>query len=94
MTKRQKLEKKKKEAVEEVQPLGDQPAAAALLNDAGKDDEERRLESMLFGTKYVPAPLNEHVLVLSDDEEEVEGGGTEFQAVADTDVRRSLFDTC
>lgn len=86
-SKKQKLEQK---AVQEVEPLGAQNAAA-LLDDAAKDDEERRLESLLFGTKYVPAPSNEHVLVLSDDDddddEDILGGGTEFQAVADTDVR-------
>ena len=80
--KRQKTEKTLSKA---VRPLG-APGAVSLLDDASKDDEERRLESMLFGTKYVPAP-NEHVLLLSDDEdEEATGGDAEFQTVLDTDV--------
>ena len=85
-SKKQKLVEK---SAQEVEPFGAQNAAA-LLDDVAKDDEERRLESLLFGTKYVPAPSNEHVLLLSDDEDEDEeplGGGTEFQAVADADVR-------
>ncbi|KAG6334326.1 hypothetical protein ID866_4761 [Astraeus odoratus] len=47
--KRQKLAKD-----EHVQPLGSNPATL-LADDASKDDEERRLESMLFGVPYVPA---------------------------------------
>jgi U3 small nucleolar RNA-associated protein 18 len=37
-------------------PLGDGDNARLemLLDDESKDDEERRLESMLFGVKYVP----------------------------------------
>lgn len=86
-----KRQKTEKPARNEIQPFG-ASNVAALLDDASKDDEERRLESMLFGTTYVPAP-NHNVLVVSDDEgEEGIGGGTEFQTVLDTDV--STFPTC
>ena len=36
-------------------------------NDEDKDDEERRLESILFGTKYVP---HKDVIDLSEEEKE------------------------
>lgn len=81
-----KRQKTSKSAGKEVEVLG-ASNVVSLLDDASKDDEERRLESMLFGTKYVPASTNEHILLVSDDEEEqTAGGGTEFQTVLDTDV--------
>lgn len=82
-----KRQKTVKAAATKIQPLGIRNEAA-LQDDASKDEEERRLESMLFGTKYVPVPVNEHVLVVSDDEEELGApdGKTEFQTVMDTDV--------
>lgn len=58
------------------------PGLAALLDDASKDDEERRLESMLFGTKFVPGT--------SANDAEIEPevvGGREMQNLLDTDVR-------
>lgn len=86
-SKRQKIVKP---GPKEVEPLG-ASNALSLLDDASKDDEERRLESMLFGRKYVPAADSKHVLVVSHDEEEdVTGGGTEFQTVLDTDVSSIL----
>lgn len=86
-----KRQKTEKPARKEIQPLG-ASNVASLLDDASKDDEERRLESMLFGTKYVPAPNNNVLVVSDDDEEEAFGGGTEFQTVLDTDV--STFSPC
>lgn len=84
--KRQKLERQKGAAIP-AQPLGSQ-VASCLLNDAGKDDEERRLESMLFGTKYVPAPVDEdQILVVPDDDNEDVNAGQELQGLMDTDVR-------
>ncbi len=83
-----KRQKTEKAAPQVAQPLGSQAPNASLLDDVNKDDEERRLESMLFGTAYVPAPLNENILVISDDEQgdQVEGT-TEFQTMLDSDVR-------
>ena len=81
-----KKQKTAKEPVVHAQPLGAQ-VPVSLLDDATKDDEERRLESMLFGTKYVPAPVNDdHILVVSEDENEDLGGGQELQNLMDTDV--------
>ncbi|KAF8139808.1 WD40-repeat-containing domain protein [Boletus edulis] len=69
--KRQKISK------EDVQPLG----SSAVVDDADKDDEERQLESMLFGVPYVPSQKSDgkrradgaDVVVISD----VEDGATE-----------------
>jgi U3 small nucleolar RNA-associated protein 18 len=47
----------------------------ALVDDSSKDDEERRLESLLFGTKFVPSAQ-----VLQD------VGSKELQNLTDTDV--------
>lgn len=84
--KRQKTEKNSTQPSQPAEPLGSQAAKPSLLDDASKDDEERRLESMLFGKAYVPAPLNENILIVSDDEHE-ELEGREFQTMLDTDVR-------
>lgn len=64
-----------------------------LLDDESKDDEERRLESLLFGVKYVPreggkGKMKEN----SDDEYESdedleEEGGRGLQHLMDQDVR-------
>lgn len=84
--KRQKTEKNSTQPSQPAEPLGSQAAKPSLLDDASKDDEERRLESMLFGKAYVPAQLNENILIVSDDEHE-ELEGREFQTMLDTDVR-------
>ncbi len=51
-----------------------------LLDDASKDDEERRLESMLFGVPYVTS------LKDSIPEGEDEDGGRPMAALLDSDV--------
>ena len=89
--KKQKLDKEVKARVP-LQPLGSAQPSVTLLDDANKDDEERRLESMLFGTTYVPAaPNDDHILVLSDEEPEEVGGGQELQNLMDTDVRSAML---
>lgn len=72
----------------DVRPLG---SAKYLLDESGKDDEERRLESMLFGTVYEPSSSKgKGVLVLSDEEEDVDRTGEkELQNLLDTDVSPS-----
>ena len=73
--------------------MGIEAARPSLMDDASKDDEERRLESMLFGKAYIPAPTNENVLVVSDDEEAVElvlDGENELQNMLDSDVRAPI----
>lgn len=74
----------------EIQPLG---ARASITDDASKDDEERRLESLLFGIPFVPSEKgkgNKNVLVVSDDEDEPErgtaSGSKELENLLDTDV--------
>lgn len=83
-----KRQKTTKGVAPPVQPLGSEVPKASLLDDASKDDEERRLESMLFGTKYVPASNDDaNILVVSDEEGEEVNGGQELQNLMDTDVR-------
>lgn len=70
------------------QPLG---ARVSLTDDATKDDEERRLESMLFGTPFVPSGKGKGPkdLILVDDDAEDEFGqenGRELEGLLDTDV--------
>lgn len=65
-----------------------------LLDEESKDDEERRLESMLFGVKFVPKGKGKGKMpATSDDEEgedvddaEEEAGGRGMQHLMDQDV--------
>ncbi|KAK0232663.1 WD40-repeat-containing domain protein [Armillaria fumosa] len=50
---------------------------------ASKDDEERRLESLLFGVPYVPAGEE---IVLEDEDEGEEENGKELQNLTDGDL--------
>jgi len=84
--KRQKTGKIQHEQV----PLG---AKSALLDDASKDDEERRLESLLFGVPYAPGKSGKEILVVSDEEAD-DGqleGGREFENLLDSDVCAELL---
>ncbi|KAK2464873.1 hypothetical protein APHAL10511_002949 [Amanita phalloides] len=96
--KRQKLEKddkrdKKRKRDEKVfrAPLGTRFPAG---DEAEKDDEERRLESMLFGTKFVPRDVPGMELIVSDDDDEaaredqdvLDGGGGQLQHLLDSDL--------
>ncbi|OJA21085.1 hypothetical protein AZE42_07729 [Rhizopogon vesiculosus] len=79
--KRQKTGKVQHEKV----PLG---AKTALLDDASKDDEERRLENLLFGVPYAPGKSGREILVVSDEEAD-DGqleGGREFENLLDSDL--------
>ena len=59
-----------------------------LLDEESKDDEERRLESLLFGVKYVPKDIT----INHDEDEEGSGdemdnqGGGGLQHLLDQDV--------
>jgi U3 small nucleolar RNA-associated protein 18 len=69
----------------------DTVAVEPVLDDSLKDDEERRLESLIFGVPYKPTAVeSKNILVVSDEEDdedaELEGGGKEFEAVRDEDV--------
>ncbi|KIJ58781.1 hypothetical protein HYDPIDRAFT_163119 [Hydnomerulius pinastri MD-312] len=85
--KRQKTSKEEK-----VQPLG-----TNNFDDTLKDDEERRLESMLFGVPYVPSGKrnggaggagNELVVISDNDEDEDATGGNlkELENMLDSDL--------
>lgn len=56
-----------------------------LTDDAAKDDEERKLESLLFGTKFTPRVHD--VLPVSDDEAQDSYRGKEMGHLLDEDVR-------
>jgi len=60
---------------------------AMLLDDENKDDEERKLESLLFGVKY--EPRNKDIGVGAGDKserDEVEEGGRGMQHLLDQDA--------
>ncbi|KAI5992565.1 hypothetical protein EDC04DRAFT_3097065, partial [Pisolithus marmoratus] len=88
--KRQKLTRD-----EAVQPLGSKHLAA-LTDDASKDDEERRLESMLFGVPYVASSSSskkkrgmevEAGSVITDEEEPDAGADSkELEHMLDSDL--------
>ena len=67
-------------------PLG---AQLALADDASKDDEERRLESLLFGKPYVSRGDVKSAFDYEGDES-VDVGGAELEAMLDADVRRQI----
>jgi U3 small nucleolar RNA-associated protein 18 len=66
-------------------PLG----SVIPIHDDDKDEEERRLESLLFGTPYIPAPgsTEKNVLLVQEDEDDtVEETGKELDNLQDDDV--------
>jgi U3 small nucleolar RNA-associated protein 18 len=70
------------------QPLPNKAARLEmLLDEESKDDEERRLESLLFGVKYIPKGEDNH-----DEDEDLSDemdnqGGRGLQHLLDQDVR-------
>lgn len=92
--------KKQRLRKEALQPLG---ALDIVDDEAGKDDEERRLESMLFGTDFKPREdtkgKGKEMGGLADesegsDAEEREGGGG-VEVLRDEDVSlRTTLDQC
>jgi U3 small nucleolar RNA-associated protein 18 len=70
------------------------PLGAGLRNDASKDDEERRLENLLFGVPYAPEKAGKEILVVSDEEEEDRQHevGREFENLLDSDVCAELLE--
>lgn len=63
-----------------------------LLDEESKDDEERRLESLLFGVKYVPrgedkGKYKDITMNHDEDEDEDDQGGRGLQHLLDQDVR-------
>ncbi|KAG5653781.1 hypothetical protein H0H81_010622 [Sphagnurus paluster] len=64
----------------EIQPLG----VDLLTDDASKDDEERRLESILFGTKF--EPRDKLATIAAVDEDEFNAGGNVLNNLMDSDL--------
>ena len=58
-----------------------------LLDEESKDDEERRLESMLFGVKYTPKGEDISINHDEDSDEMDNQGGGGMQHLLDQDVR-------
>ena len=72
-----------------MQPLG---AVSALTDDAAKDDEERRLESLLFGTTYEPSgSAARELLTVDETGDETGAGERQLQNLLDTDVSFSPY---
>ncbi|KIJ21374.1 hypothetical protein PAXINDRAFT_104411 [Paxillus involutus ATCC 200175] len=83
--------RQKTSQAEKVQPLG----TNTFVHDTSKDDEERRLESMLFGVPYVPSEKKKgtgrendaDLVVISGDEDGIEGGNLkELENMLDSDL--------
>lgn len=64
------------------------PLGADPHNDTSKDDEERRLENLLFGVPYAPEKDSKEIMVVSDDESEDRQyeAGREFENLLDSDL--------
>ena len=70
------------------QPLPNKAARLEmLLDEENKDDEERRLESLLFGVPYVPKGDDEISNHEEDEGEMDDQGGRGLQHLLDEDVR-------
>jgi len=75
----------------DFEPLG---SSKRVWEDEDKDDEERRLESVLFGKPYVPSSRR-RVGGVSDEEDEgmpeadLDLAGNEFANLMDSEVRRT-----
>ena len=80
-----KRQKTRRCTPEEVRPLG---SYVSLTEDANKDEEERRLESLLFGTPFVRSGKEKTQLAPHSDEDdgEVLGDGKELENLTDADV--------
>lgn len=76
--------KRQKTARQDIQPLG----SHAIVDDATKDDEERRLESMLFGVPYAKPQGDDTnpLLVISDVQDEPGRDLKELENMLDSDV--------
>ncbi|THH10581.1 hypothetical protein EW145_g1239 [Phellinidium pouzarii] len=83
--------RKRQKLVQQVQPLG---SVSYVDDDADKDDEERRLESILFGSDFKPDSKangkDAHILIVPDEEDEDvllgEGGGNDMEQLQDADL--------
>ena len=81
-----KRQRKDKPAHKSIAPLG---TAVLLDDDADKDDEERRLESLLFGMPLVSSGRRTKVTAIEDVSEEGDGvdvAAAELEGMLDSDV--------
>lgn len=95
-----KAQKQKTKA--SVRPQDSNATLERLLDEESKDDEERRLESMLFGVPYVPRGKAEGkrkeqvadgglIFDVDDEGSEEEDGGRIMANLLDSDVRVLFF---
>ena len=66
----------------DVEPLG---SGKRVWEDKDKDDEEMRLESVLFGTPYIPVGTKGKGMLGAD----ADLAGNEFTNLPDSEVRRT-----
>jgi hypothetical protein len=80
-----KRQRKDKPAHESFAPLG---TAVLLDDDADKDDEERRLESLLFGKPLVSGRRSKVTVIedVSDEGDGVDATAGELEGMLDSDV--------
>jgi len=83
LKKKAKTSQKKKEKYS-AHPLGSEAALARLLDEESKDNEERKLESMLFGVPYVPSGNTGRAAESGEDEQD--DGGRPMAGLLDSDV--------
>ncbi|CCL98939.1 uncharacterized protein FIBRA_00946 [Fibroporia radiculosa] len=81
--KKQKIAAKPVNTLEQSEPLG---SLASLTDDTSKDDEERRLESLLFGTEYKPRKDSSNLIILDDESEDGHVGEKELENLLDSDL--------
>ncbi|KDR85676.1 hypothetical protein GALMADRAFT_132340 [Galerina marginata CBS 339.88] len=92
MAKHARKKQKTSQNAQYTDPISNKTARLELLlDDESKDDEERRLESLLFGVKYVPKEKGKRQMQsASDDDNEaiddMEGGGRGMQHLFDHDL--------
>lgn len=81
--------RKRQRTDDSAPPLG---AELALADDASKDDEERRLESLLFGKPYVARGEAKSAFGHEEDGTlgDLDVGGAELEAMLDADVRSQI----
>ncbi len=87
-----KRQRKDKPAHESVAPLG---TVAILDDNADKDDEERRLESLLFGKPLVSRRRSKDAVIQdgAEDSDGVDVMAEELEGMLDSDVSYPLTPT-
>ena len=82
--------RKKQKISKHANPLG----SVRFSNEADKDDEERRLESLLFGTDFIADEKGkgrDEGNVIISGEEDVDNGLYSLDQGENEDVRRDIF---